>query len=339
MQNQLYTQTKHTQTLSPTLSHTPVQGMFESRSLLVQQKQQENSQQPNLQKSLMQAEHYGHHLQHTHQNQQTKTQELPIQQKTLVIGGPAKDITLEDIAKERIDGKENPNHDEYIGNAYANVTRQQDEDFDRNPTNIVAGINNRAATNSQHHRDNPPLRIPDKFGDYGVSSDNLPKKIRRRWFGSSQHGPRRSYKPEWYQRLYLSNLNGETLHIVAHGTESGLIGGYTPEKLANLLVQLGLQQGEAGEIHLRACQSAKRGENNGPSPALQLQRALQERGIQMVVKGFEHNIKSDQTSEVRENKTEHRAQLIDASAERAGLGAGQAPTNAGQAPTNNQPIP
>ena len=48
MQNKLYTQIKDTQKLSPAFSHTPVQGMFESRSSAVQHKQH-NSQQPNLQ--------------------------------------------------------------------------------------------------------------------------------------------------------------------------------------------------------------------------------------------------------------------------------------------------
>jgi hypothetical protein len=336
MQNQLYTQTKHTQTLSSTLSHTPSQGMFESRSSVVQQKQQEKSQQPNLQNSLMQAERYGHHLQHTHQNQQDKKQELPIQKKTLVIGGPAKEITLKDIAKDKINGKKNPSHDGYIGNAYAHVTRQEDEAFDK--ANRLTGLDDRARTNTEYHTNNPPLRIPDKFGDYGVSSYNLLKKIRRRWFGSAKRGPRRSYKPEGDQKSYLSNLNGETLHIVAHGSTTGLIGGYTPEKLAKLLVNMGLEKGEAGEIHLRACLSARPGKNK-PSPIVQLEDELKKLGINMTVKGFVHEILATQTDERLEDKSELVANLIGTSDERARLGVGQAPINVGQAPTNNQPTP
>jgi hypothetical protein len=59
---QLHTQRKNSQSLSSVSSSTPVAGIFESRPFIVQQKQQENSQQPNLKASLMGAERYGHHL-------------------------------------------------------------------------------------------------------------------------------------------------------------------------------------------------------------------------------------------------------------------------------------
>lgn len=56
------TQPKNTQKQISAFSIAPVQGMFESRPFVVQQQKGENSQQPHLKTSLMQAKKYGHHL-------------------------------------------------------------------------------------------------------------------------------------------------------------------------------------------------------------------------------------------------------------------------------------
>ncbi|MEH1930298.1 hypothetical protein [Nostoc sp.] len=66
MLNKLHTQNKNPQKLSSVFSKTPDRGMFEPRSFVIQQKQQDDSQQPNLKTSLMRVELYGHHFHHTH---------------------------------------------------------------------------------------------------------------------------------------------------------------------------------------------------------------------------------------------------------------------------------
>ncbi|MBE9215067.1 hypothetical protein IQ247_20770 [Plectonema cf. radiosum LEGE 06105] len=319
MQNKLYIPTKNPQKLSSTLSHTPVQGMFESRSLIVQHKQGDKRQ-PNLKKSLIQAERYGHHLQHRHSNQQNKIQQLPIQQKTLVIGGPAnkkkKTTTLNQIADPN-----HPSHDQYIGNAYAYVSSQQDQQDDNRPENIINGNNSQAVNNTAHHRQNPPLRIPDKFGAREAKGwKNLPKRMLGRLKGTPKHGSRKSYQPQGAETQYLNNLNqNEPLNITAHGTASGKIGGYKPKKLANLLMKTGLQPGQQGTIDLRACQSAVPGKNHKKSPALKLENELRKRGVNMNVRGFEHLIQANQLDEIKPNNTTQPANLVDTSLERKRL--------------------
>ncbi len=325
MQNKLHTKNKNTQKLSSTFSDIPVQGMFESRSSVVQHKQQENSQQPNLQKSLMQAERYGHHLQHTNPNKQTKTQESPIQQKTLVIGGPANRtnniITLDNIAD-----KNHASYDQYIGNAYRYAV---------NNTHTRQG-----GSIDTSHIQNPPLRIPDKFGGREHKWNPVAKR-RGNTHGTEKHGPRISYQPvqsnlenpQVNEQQYLNNLgNNQTLDIMAHGTRSGKIGGYKPNELADLLQGMGLQ-GQQGTINLRACLSAKPGKNQELSPALQLEQELIKRGINMNVQGFKHSVITDQEEQYKDinifkrglNKVLRRkhptvpARPIDTSAERARL--------------------
>jgi hypothetical protein len=251
--------------------------MLELQPLVVQQKQ-DKVEQPHLKASLMQAERYGHHLQHTHPNQQTKTQELPIQQKTLVIGGPANNTTLDQIADSN-----HPSYDQYIGNAYKYVNRQQNTGHNFIDTS---------------HIQNPPLRVPDKLGGREHKWNPI-AKIKGRFQGSSKHGPKKSYQPQGnHATQYLNNLgNNQTLDITAHGTKSGKIGGYKPRKLANLLVNTGLQQGQQGTINLRACQSATPGRFHKTSPVSKLKNELRQRGINMNVQGFEHLIETNQQME------------------------------------------
>lgn len=280
----LKTKTKDIQKLSSTLFYTPVQGMFESRSLVVQQKQ-ENSQRPNLKTSLMQAERYGHHLQHTHPNKQTQTQELPIQQKTLVIGGPANNTALEDIGKKKINGRKNPSYDGYIGNAYKYVNNQTGQ----------------GSLVDTSHITNPPTRIPDKFGGREHKLNPI-AKIKGNKNGTLKHGPKTSHQPQGTQTQYLNNLGAnQTLDITAHGTKSGKIGGYKPNELADLLVNTGLRPGQQGTINLRACRSAKPGRFHKKSPALKLQNELNKRhNINMNVQGFEHLIQANQLGQKKD---------------------------------------
>lgn len=92
MLNKLHAQPKNTQKLSSVSSETPVQGISEPRSLVVQQKQQENLQQPNLTASLIRTQHYGHHLdriQPSSVNTSTPIQALPARKRDNGVEGVA----------------------------------------------------------------------------------------------------------------------------------------------------------------------------------------------------------------------------------------------------------
>ena len=249
MPNKLHTHRKDSQNISLIPSGSLAKGRFELRPSAVQQKQQGNSEKSNLKTLLIRAERHGHHFQNSKRNNQNpyilqpkiETEQQPIQQnderKVLVIGGPKdRNVTLDKMKDDK-----HPSYDEYIGKApqYAYKETYEKDNL---------GSSSLQPPNSS----SPPSykRIPDKFGGHkvkknGISQDEFGPTVKVH----RSNGPKKSYQPDPEEGSYLGELgDAQILNIVAHGTKSGKIGGYTPEKLAALLVNMGLAEGQTGTI-------------------------------------------------------------------------------------------
>lgn len=130
-----------------------------------------------------------------------------------------------------------------------------------------------------YHNPTAQATIPDKWGMLG-------KRFLFGAYNPNQAQPRKSYRPQNDEQRVLRNMGAtEKLNIIAHGSRAfNRIGGYTPIKMANLLVNLGLPNGYSGDIEIDGCFGAK--ERGGTTFIEQLYLEMQKRGYACDVFGI-----------------------------------------------------
>ncbi|MFH7030518.1 MAG: hypothetical protein ACHBN1_35470 [Heteroscytonema crispum UTEX LB 1556] len=153
------------------LSTDPTQGMFQSRPFVVQSKK-DTLQQPDLKKSLMQAENYGYHLHKTQPDKDSKTTAL--QPKKARQGGNADEKSQE---------TERHNGEQVIQRAPNKKPRPKSwHEMDRTTQNPEfqesLGIMREALNIDPAHRNDPKIGFPFSHFDHAFGTNQKPESVK-----------------------------------------------------------------------------------------------------------------------------------------------------------------